>query len=79
MNKTCETCRWWERWGSEFGGCHRLPPVTPNFNVTARKPGGYGSDAVEVVMQSISRPLWPNTSQSDWCGEHQPKDTPDGK
>lgn len=61
MTKTCETCRWWQKWlgtvaQPDIGGaCKRFPPM---------------------IVQPLSRApaFQPATRSTDWCGEHQPKE-----
>lgn len=71
----CGTCRFWERWGTEAGGCKRYPPIMPNFNVMARQ---REYDRIEVSMATDPKPYWPNTDQTQWCGEHEPAQKTEG-
>ena len=65
--ETCGNCKFWERWGSEFGGCHRSPPLT-DFRVEGRE-SEY--QRIQIAITKSHNPVWPNTSQADWCGEHR--------
>ncbi len=65
---SCADCTFWERWGSERGGCHRLPPST-DFEVSGRE---VSYQRVQVTITKSHNPIWPNTAQDDWCGEFTP-------
>lgn len=68
MSSKCADCQFWERWGTERGGCHRMPPIT-GFRVEGAQ-NQYQS--VQVTITTSHNPIWPNTNQSDWCGEFSP-------
>lgn len=72
---TCETCRWWDK--SEphhtFASCRRWPPRA-SLGVTVQERGYGGKPDVSIYTRPEAE--WPNTAHNDWCGEHQPKDTP---
>lgn len=66
---TCRSCRFFEDWGRDDaifeGQCRRNAPMAklmlrPEMTATNFD----GEDLVAV---------WPMVSDSDWCGEHQPR------
>ncbi len=67
--KTCETCRWFDRYtkvpaGHKFTGvCRRLPP-TPVVHASVT----FGTGDTTVW------PAWPETKDTHWCGEHAPRE-----
>ena len=65
----CGECIFWERWGTERGGCHRLPPHT-DFEVSGRE---VQFERLQITITKSHNPIWPNTAQDDWCGEFKPK------
>ena len=75
MSSKCADCKFWERWGTEFGGCRRLPPQV-DFNFDARE-APY--QKLQITITRSHKPVWPNTSQDDWCGELQPHPLPQEK
>lgn len=66
MERTCESCRFWERGNATItrgkwkdyaaGNCKRNAPIAT---------GG---------LHGPEQTLWPQTSVNDWCGEYQPKE-----
>lgn len=68
--ESCRSCKFWRIAEPQYtyGMCHRMPP-TPDFNFTM-KPSRYG-DGGEVTFSRRADPIWPNTSEIDWCGEHR--------
>ena len=67
---TCASCRWWELWWANptertLGMCRRYAPRPKR-----------GAEIDDVDDSSFAD--WPNTHESDWCGEHAPKEKGDG-
>jgi hypothetical protein len=62
MNAKCETCRHWmgRLAPAERADCRRHAPAPALRDVPARID-------VDFVI-----PLWPQTFDDDWCGEHEP-------
>jgi hypothetical protein len=58
---TCETCRFFEH-GTSGGWCMRYAPRP----TTVVRPMDADDGCVEVLVH------WPQTSRTDWCGEHEP-------
>jgi hypothetical protein len=55
MNKTCSTCKYWNKFNSDpEGECRRN---APNARVEQR----------DSKYRSIN---WPITIETDWCGDH---------
>lgn len=67
---TCGTCRFWDREQPHhvYGDCRRLPPLN---TLSAYGRQGLGQ-RIEVTITTDRSAAWPNCSQDDWCGEHQP-------
>lgn len=57
---TCETCRYWHRFGS-FGTCRRFPPTRIDPDAA------YAKDMGDPNGQ------WPRTDPTDHCGEWKPQ------
>jgi hypothetical protein len=55
--RTCETCQWWGPLRDRDWGECRIAPPTPDLSKDSDL-GTYG--------------VWPQTSNEDWCGCHQP-------
>ena len=72
---TCASCRWWLRHEPfhVYGDCRRFPPLN-TLSVSGREVMG---GRVEVSMVSHPQASWPNTHESDWCGEHAPREEED--
>lgn len=56
---TCLTCRWWDNFESRgiTAECRRFPP-------------GGGHWRPDDHQMNFVRANWPETMNSDWCGEH---------
>lgn len=64
MDKACGTCRWWNDTSrDEWSGYAACHRYPPTNKEHSR--GGPVS-------------VWPQTSRHDFCGEHQPKENPNG-
>ena len=63
----CETCRFYSEPDEGVGHCRRYPPTFFHDPMT-RNPN---ADAYNSAF--------PYTSELDWCGEHQPKETKDAE
>jgi hypothetical protein len=61
---TCGTCRWKQA----NGECRRHPPIRGEVSVHA-----WLVDGTAVWGAS---PVWPHVNDTDWCGEHAPKEAP---
>ena len=59
---TCEVCLFWSRDCKDFqwGSCHRMPPSLV--------------DTASQVDVGEAAAYWPNTIESDWCGEFKEKE-----
>lgn len=67
-DRHCSSCRWWVPhyvYGS-VGECRRHAP-------RAALKG-----SVNAEEEDAWQALWPDTSSDDWCGEHEPTETPRG-
>ena len=61
MEKTCETCRFCRYYPDEESGeCRRYAP-RPVLGP-------------EQGVERDSEAWWPNVYQTDWCGEHAPRE-----
>ena len=69
MAGNCKTCKFWliERPEYTFGFCRRFPPHPERY--VSAKPSQW-KEGIEVTIQDFSRPIWPQTNEMDWCGEH---------
>lgn len=67
----CVSCRFWDRElpSHVYGDCRRGPPL----NTLSAHGRQTGSNRLEVTITTDRRATWPNCSQDDWCGEHQPQ------
>ena len=61
MDTSCTSCRWWEAETASAmtGDCRRYPP------------GGGHRHPDREHERTWAGAEWPNTLNSDWCGEHQ--------
>lgn len=64
----CSDCRFWYKAEEQYiyGQCHRRAPHQ-ELTVTARPAGTY--ERVEITLQTSPHPHWPNTHETDWCGD----------
>ena len=63
MDRTCNTCRYFEDNG-DCGACHRhAPRMAGELQNPAAEEAGHWQNAVWPWIE------YPNT---DWCGEHRP-------
>ena len=74
--RSCETCLFWRRQTTELsdgesyeGECRRRSPLPYLEDHTALNG--------DVVPYRYA--FWPTTAESDWCGEWQPKATPQAR
>jgi hypothetical protein len=67
----CETCRFWDQCDEVRGQCRRMPPI-PNlaYAVLYAKDADNIDHACERTMIDTYG-LWPDTDNTDWCGEWQ--------
>ena len=73
--RTCTTCRWWCSDGLEanpddVGECRKARP-------TPCATGQWMPVWMGKVRKMSWRASWPITYESDWCGEHQPREASD--
>lgn len=66
--KTCETCRWRGRFYKPAD--HGVTVGDPTYMCRRRAPFVTGG------LHAPTMTVWPWIHITDWCGEHQPKDTP---
>ncbi len=61
MDNRCDTCRWWERtvFGDTHLSCGTCRRRSPRFRSQDESDDGH----------------WPDTNDSDWCGEWQATET----
>lgn len=57
----CQNCIFWVQVSNDFGECRRKPPI-PAVNPKTADP--------------FTRALFPNTRDTDWCGEFRPQKGP---
>lgn len=62
MSERCETCRFWQLTGQAYSS------QVPSHGTCRRR-----SPSVTSVSGG-----WPYSSSTDWCGEHEPKETDNG-
>lgn len=68
--KACKTCKFWQNDIPQqyvYGDCHRYPPGQ-RMSVSCR---GSQYEKVEMTLHTSADPIWPNTHESHWCGEHK--------
>lgn len=71
MPETCATCRFWRKIEPHhsYADCRRLPPAF-DFSVLVRR-DGYGADRDQITVSRFPHARWPNTAETDWCGEYR--------
>ena len=72
----CRGCKWWECELPEqytFGFCHRHPPQTEKHVAVKNARFGEGG---ELTITDTRQPAWPNTAETDWCGEWAERHAP---
>lgn len=73
----CLTCQFWvtrQPGGTEnrVGECRRLPPQIVSRTEDYSRPLG-GGDFSEGISTSVDSE-WPDTKDTDWCGEYRKDD-----
>lgn len=69
----CSNCRFFQKQEPQhiYGDCHRQPPQF-SFYANIYEPNGYGSERKRIDISRERGGVWPNISEAEWCGEHQP-------
>lgn len=75
---TCSTCRFWDRYGTDYGDsaqlkgdCRRQPPAISNALLGARlKDGGFDDIDDPFVLSVYLSSAFPVTHEASWCGEY---------
>ena len=68
----CKTCRFFVIYEPQhvYGDCHRYPPQF-GFHANFQE-DGYDKKRYRIDIQRERGGVWPNISETEWCGEFQP-------
>jgi len=66
IEKTCETCRWWDQ-----KPVHLLPTKHDGIcRFASPAHASFRNDKKKIVNWRV----FPHTFESDWCGQHAPRE-----